>query len=126
MKSINEKSTSIRSFLGAKNYQESRQFYREMGYNEHIIDAKMSYFSVREGIGFYLQDYYVKEWCNNSMILLEIDDADECLQELKALGLDKKYKHVRFTDIKVSEHGREIFMHDPSGILWHFFEFRKG
>lgn len=125
MKSINQSATSIRTFIGAKDYKESRQFYSDMGYEEHVIDDKMSYFKVNQDLGFYLQDYFVKTWCHNSMVLLEIQDADECLRSLQELALDKKYKEVRFTDIKSSEHGREIFMHDPSGVLWHFYEFKK-
>jgi len=116
---------SIRSFLGAKNYGESRQFYKELGFKESVIDEKMSLFQVNNKLSFYLQDYYVKHWVNNSMIFLELEDVRLWEKEIKSKGLEGKYKYVRFTEIKNFEWGNEFFMHDPSGILWHFGEFNK-
>ena len=116
---------SIRSFIGARNYQESRNFYKELGFEEIELFHNMCLFKVNENLGFYLQDCYVKDWVDNSMLFLEVDDVEECEKGLLALGLDKRYKNVRFSDIKVEDWGRELFMHDPSGILWHFGEFNK-
>jgi hypothetical protein len=83
---------TIRTFIGAKNYDESRIFYQELGFEEVILSPKMSLFKVNENLGFYLQDYYVKKWCNNSMVFLEVDDVDECWNELHNKGLQEKYK----------------------------------
>jgi len=114
---------SIRTFIGAKNYEESRTFYKELGFEEVVILDNMCLFKVNENLGFYLQDYYVKKWCNNSMVFVEVDNVDICLNELISKGLQDKYKYVRFTEIKEFEWGRAFFMHDPSGILWHFGQF---
>ena len=75
---MNCKSKSLRTFIGAKNYEESTKFYRELGFEESVIDVKMSFFKVNENQGFYIQDYYVEEWINNSMLFLEVDDLDDC------------------------------------------------
>ncbi len=120
---IQSKTSSLRSFLGAKDYSISRQFYNELGFEESIIDAKMSLFQVSPQLSFYLQDYYVKDWVNNTMIFLEVDDLLACEQEIKSKNLEQKYKYVRFTEIKYMDWGDEFFMHDPSGILWHFGKF---
>ena len=114
---------SIRTFIGAKKFDESRTFYQELGFEEVVLFPNMSLFKVNEKLGFYLQDYYVKKWCNNSMVFLEVDDVDKCWEELYDKGLQDKYKYVRFTPIKQFDWGREFFMHDPSGILWHFGQF---
>ncbi len=82
----------------------------------------MSYFMIGNH-GFYLQDAYVKDWVDNTMIFLEVDDVERYHTELSALGLHDKYKLVRLSGIHNNDWGREIFMHDPSGILWHFGEF---
>ena len=116
-------SKSIRTFIGAMNYAESRQFYKELGFEEFEIGDKMCYFQVNEGLGFYLQDYYVKKWCDNSMVFLEVDDIDACWKDLHDRGLHKTYKNVKLTEIKNFDWGRECFMHDPSGVLWHFGQF---
>jgi catechol 2,3-dioxygenase-like lactoylglutathione lyase family enzyme len=118
-------SQSIRTFIGAKNYEESREFYRSLDFEEVVLSPKMCLFKVNEVLGFYLQDYYVKDWIDNSMVFLEVDDVEKCHADLLERGLDTKYKNVRFTDIKNLEWGRELFMHDPSGVLWHFGQFNK-
>jgi catechol 2,3-dioxygenase-like lactoylglutathione lyase family enzyme len=119
------KAKSIRAFIGAKNYQESREFYRAMGFEEIEIDKDMCLFSVSENLGFYLQDYYVKRWVDNSMLFLEVDDIEKCQKDLLERNLHNKYGNVRFTEIKQFDYGSELFMHDPSGVLWHFCQFKS-
>lgn len=114
---------TIRTFIGAKNYQESRAFYRDLDFEEVVISDKMCLFRVNENLGFYLQDYYVEEWVNNSMIFLEINDIEKCSEDLLSKGLQSKYNKVKLSEIKQFDWGRELFMHDPSGVLWHFCEF---
>ncbi|GAA4440502.1 glyoxalase [Pontibacter saemangeumensis] len=119
---MEHKARSIRPFIGAENFELSRSFYRDLGFLESVLAPDMSYFSA-QGLGFYLQDAYVRDWVDNSMIFLEVDDVDRYWNELLALDLTAKYKGVRLTPIRTYDWGRECFMHDPSGILWHFGEF---
>ena len=116
---------SIRTFVGAEDFQTSRSFYSELGFEESPIDKKMSFFRVNSSLGFYLQDYYVKEWCDNSMVLLEVHNVSEIRKSLIELEVERKYKNVKVSDIRKNEHGKQIFVHDPSGVLWHFFEFSQ-
>jgi len=116
---------SIRAFIGAENFGESRQFYKDLGFEESVISKDMSLFKVSDKLGFYLQDAYVKEWVDNTMIFLEVDDVDRYWSELQDLALEKKYKNVKLTPVRNDYWGRECFMHDPSGILWHFGEFSE-
>ncbi|WP_116106067.1 glyoxalase [Lewinella sp. IMCC34191] len=117
-------SKSIRAFIGAKDFSESRRFYRAMGFDEVVIDPKMSYFKVSRIIGFYLQDYYEKSWVDNSMLLLQVENFDDCYGELMGKDLPTAFPGVRFSDVKRHDWGRELDMLDPSGVLWHFAEFR--
>lgn len=118
-------SKAIRPFIGAKNYQESREFYKSIGFEEVVIGDKMCLFKVNENLGFYLQDFYVEDWIDNTMVFLEVDDIERCAEELSNKGLQGKFKGVRLTEIKQFDWGRELFMTDPSGVLWHFGEFTK-
>ncbi len=120
---MNYQCKNIRTFIGAKNYDESRCFYRELGFQEIELSDKMTLFKVNDDLGFYLQKYYVKKWVENSMVFLEVDDVDKCWDDLNKRGLHQKYKYVRLSEIKTFEWGRECFMHDPSGVLWHFCQF---
>ena len=122
---MEHKAKSIRPFIGARNFEVSRNFYRDLGFEESVLSHNMSYFRT-DRLGFYLQDAYVKDWIDNSMIFLEVDDVDRYMKELSALDLTSKYEGVRLTPIRKYDWGRECFMHDPSGILWHFGEFFNG
>ena len=122
---MNYRAKTIRTFIGSQDFKESSKFYRQLGFEEVIIGDKLSLFKVNENLGFYLQDYYVKKWVQNSMVFLEIDDIETCWLDLKERGLQNQYKFVRLSQIKEFEWGRECFLHDPSGVLWHFCEFKK-
>lgn len=113
---------SIRPFIGAKDFTLSRSFYRDLGFEELVITHNMSLFKTGT-TGFYLQDYYAKDWIENTMIFLEVKDAAYYWDELVALNLTAKYKEAKLTPIRVNDWGRECFLHDPAGNLWHFGEF---
>jgi hypothetical protein len=84
----------------------------------------MSLFQIGD-LAFYLQNAYVKDWVDNSMVFLEVADLDDCWRQLVALDLPRKFDGVRLSAIKDDDWGRECFLHDPSGILWHFGEFAR-
>lgn len=121
---MEHKAKSIRPFIGAENFEVSRSFYRDLGFQEKVLFPDMSYFST-DGLGFYLQNGYVKDWIDNLMIFLEVDDLERHWNELVALDLTSKYQRVKLTPIRNFPWGRECYLHDPSGILWHFGEFSK-
>ncbi len=113
---------SIRPFIGSENFEESRNFYKDLGFEEVILDTKLSVFKKQE-IAFYLQDAYVKDWIDNTMLFIEVEDVETFWQDLVSLNLTEKYKGVRLTPIRTMDWGKECFVHDPAGILWHFGEF---
>jgi len=117
------KTKSIRAFIGAENYTISRNFYLDLGFQEVIISSKMSYFKL-DSFGFYLQDSYLKDWIDNSMLFLEVENLEWHLEKIKDLKLEAKYKGVRLKGINYNDWGKEFFIYDPSGILWHIGEFK--
>jgi len=121
---INQQAKSIRAFIGARDFEVSRSFYQSLGFEETLISEKLSLFTIG-ALSFYLQDYYVKEWIENSMILLEVDDVDKYWSFLQQCELDKKYEGVRLIPVQENHWGRECLLIDPSGVLWHFAAFNK-
>lgn len=119
---MEHKAISIRPFIGAKNFDLSREFYKDLGFNETVLTPNMSLFKSKE-LGFYLQNAYVQEWVDNTMVFMEVENANVFYTELTGLNLTSKYEGVRLTPIRIEHWGRECFLHDPSGILWHFGEF---
>ena len=118
------KAISMRPFIGAKNFETSKSFYRDLGFEETVLGNDMSVFKTG-ALAFYLQNYYVKDWIDNTMIFLEVEDVDRCWKELLALDLPNKYEGVKLVPIRQDDWGRECFLHDPSGVLWHFGEFSR-
>ncbi len=121
---MEHKAKSIRPFIGAQDFELSRNFYRDLGFQESIISDTLSYFNTN-GLGFYLQKAYVKDWIDNSMIFMEVEDVDRYWKELQVLNLTSTYKNIKLVPICEYDWGRECFLHDPSGILWHIGEFSK-
>jgi hypothetical protein len=115
---------SIRPFIGAKDFDVSRSFYRDLGFEENVISHAMSYFKI-DRFGFFLQRAYVQDWIDNTMIFMEVEDVRRYWEELLALNLPAKYEGARYTGIRDYDWGRECFVHDPSGVLWHFGQFYK-
>ena len=120
---MNHVASSIRAFIGARDFEISRLFYKDLGFTETVLTNNMSVFRVTDTLCFYLQRAYVKDWIDNTMLFLEVDDVNRYYNELKLLALEKKYEQVRLSPIVVTDWGSECFLHDPSGILWHFGAF---
>jgi hypothetical protein len=113
---------SIRPFIGASSFALSRQFYTDWGFEEVVLSHNMSLFK-SGNFGFYLQDAYVKEWIDNTMVFLEVPNVAEYWNQLNALNLPARYETVRVVPLQSYDWGKECFVHDPSGILWHIGEF---
>jgi len=121
---MNHNAKSIRPFVGAKNFEVSRSFYRDLGFEETVLEGNMSVFK-SGNLVFYLQDYYNKDWVDNTMVFMEVDDVARFWNELTALNLLEKYPSVKLVPVRTLDWGKECFVHDPSGILWHFGEFNN-
>ena len=113
---------NIRPFIGAKHFEISKAFYKDLGFQEVALSTDMSLFKTGE-LAFYLQDAYVKEWIENTMIFIEVKNTQAYYEWLVSLNLAGKYKGVKLTPIRIEHWGKECFLHDPSGVLWHFGEF---
>jgi catechol 2,3-dioxygenase-like lactoylglutathione lyase family enzyme len=114
---MNHSIKSIRPFIGAKNFDLSRSFYSDLGFKETALGGNFSVFEMGN-FAFYLQDAYVKDWVDNTMIFLEVEDLDAFWAKLEALNLTTKYNEVKLIPIRDLHWGRVFFLHDPSGILW--------
>lgn len=113
---------SLRPFIGSKDFNVSRNFYRDLGFEEHVLSPDLSVFT--SGIiAFYLQNAYVKDWIDNTMVFMEVPDVEAFWNELLRLDLPSSYTGVRYTPIRTYDWGKECFVHDPCGILWHFGQF---
>jgi len=119
---MQHKAKSIRPFIGSENFETSRNFYSDLGFQEVVLAHNMSLFQ-NDTIGFYLQDAFVKDWIDNTMVFMEVEDVEQFWNNLVALNLTAKYPSAKLVPMKSYDWGKECFLIDPSGILWHFGTF---
>ena len=112
----------VRPFLGAKDFEISRDFYGTLGFRESKLSPQMSVFHNGD-VWFYLQRYYVKDWVDNTMLFLEVSNLEDQRIALIQGRLPDRFAGVRISEIQDNDWGREFFLHDPSGNLWHIGEF---
>lgn len=110
----------MRTFLPAKNFDESRKFYETLGFASTKLNDKS--FEMRLGSeAFFLQNFYVKEFADNFMMQMFVSDLDEWWDHISGLSLERKFDVVPARPPSLQPWGlRVAYVWDPSGVLWHF------
>ena len=113
---------NLRTFVAAKDYNHSRNFYKKLGFEETYHAEDLSVFRIGD-YSFYLQNYYNKDWAENTMLLLEVNDVDAFWEHLLSLNLEAAFPAIRMRKPMTEKWGRECHLVDPAGVLWHFASF---
>jgi len=74
-----------RPFLPAKDFAVSKDFYETLGF-EKLLDEDVAIFKAGSST-FILQNYYKKEWAENFMMQLMVDDLDAWWAHIDGLDL---------------------------------------
>lgn len=113
-----------RPFLPAKDFDLSKRFYETLGF-EKILDGDVAIFRAGSG-GFILQRHYQKDWAENFMMQLMVDDLDAWWKHIKALDLAARFGVPPPKAPAMQPWGLRIaYVVDPAGVLWHFAERRE-
>ncbi|WP_257668966.1 glyoxalase [Parapedobacter tibetensis] len=88
----------------SKDFDVSRSFYDALDFTQTVINGNLSLYE-RDGVSFYLQRYYVKEWLENTMLFVVVDDVHQFFQHLQELKLDQIYPSVKVLPIQKEEWG---------------------
>ncbi len=116
-------SESARAFLPAKDFDVSKDFYRALGF-ELLLDSDVAIFRVGAG-AFILQRYYQKDWAENCMMQLMVDDLDAWWTHIEALDLPGVFGVKPPRAPAIQPWGlRVAYVFDPCGVLWHIAERR--
>ncbi len=115
---------SARPFLPAKDFDASKSFYEALGFRK-LLDGDVAIFEVGD-TSFILQRYYKKEWAENCMMQLMVDDLDQWWTHIETLDLAKSFDVAPPKPPAMQPWGlRVAFLIDPTGILWHVAERRE-
>ena len=114
-----------RPFLPARDYALSKSFYEALGF-EKVLDEDVAIFEAGSS-GFILQRYYQKEWAENFMMQLMVDDLDAWWTHIQGLDLPGKFNVPPPKAPAMQPWGLRIaYVVDPSGVLWHIAQRRDG
>lgn len=114
----------VRPFIPAKEFELSKRFYEALGFVK-VLDGDVAIFNAGSG-GFILQNYYQKEWAENFMMQLMVDDLDAWWEHITALDLPGRFGVQPPKAPAMQPWGlRLAYIVDPSGVLWHVAERRQ-
>jgi catechol 2,3-dioxygenase-like lactoylglutathione lyase family enzyme len=114
-----------RPFLPARDFDLSRRFYEALGF-EKLVDGEVAIFGAGSG-GFILQRYYQKDWAENFMMQLMVDDLDAWWVHISGLDLPARFGVQAPKPPMMQPWGLRIsYVYDPSGVLWHVAQRREG
>ena len=114
-----------RPFVPARDFDVSKRFYEALGF-EKLLDADVAIFRMGQG-GFLLQRYYQKDWAENFMMQLMVDDLDAWWRHIQSLDLPGRFGVAPPKAPAMQSWGLRIaYVFDPSGVLWHVAQRRPG
>ena len=125
MKTVPTGTERMRPFVPAKDFDLSKRFYETLGF-EKVLDDEVAIFNAGSG-GFILQRYYQKDWAENFMMQLMVDDLNAWSVHINALDLPSRFGVQPPKPPAVQPWGLRIaYVFDPCGVLWHVAERREG
>lgn len=122
--SVNLDIHDVRPFIGSKDFDQSRDFYQALGWSVGYDSEDLRVMTLGTH-SFYLQKYYHKSWCNNTMLHVSVFDVDAWYEKVSiAFETHKLHKKGRLGEtIEDRDYGRTFFVWDPAGVLVHFTQF---
>jgi predicted enzyme related to lactoylglutathione lyase len=115
----------VRPFMPAKDVDVSKRFYETLGFDK-VLDSEVVIVNAGSG-GFILQRHYQKEWAENFMMQLMVDDLDAWWTHIVTLDLAKQFGVPAPKAPAMQPWGLRIaYVVDPSGVLWHVAQRREG
>jgi len=112
---------SLEPFVpSGSNFEGSKQFFQELGFTVKWDAGDYVGFE-KDGCKFILQKYNNKEFAENFMISVKIDNADAFWKEVSEKKLPEKFG-IRINQPAQMPYGREVNIIDLAGVCWHFVE----
>ena len=118
--------TDLKAFVPARDIELSKTFYVDLGFainwsNDQIAELQIGSFR------FLLQKFYVAEHAGNFMMSLAVEDADAWWEHIQKLEFPERYSGIMCKPPQMQPWGlRVLYLSDPTGVLWHITDMRKG
>lgn len=111
--------SDLRGFVPARDFALSKDFYQALGCVLEWSDDNLALFRLGAS-RFYLQPYYVKDWAENSMLHIGVQDAARCHADIAGLLESGRFAPARVAAPRHEPYGALVaYVWDPSGVLLH-------
>jgi hypothetical protein len=112
---------SLEPFVpSGSNFEGSKQFFLELGFNI-TWDAGDYIGFEREACKFILQKYDNREFAENLMISVKVDNVIEFWKSVVEKNLVEKFG-IKISPPAQQPYGKEVNVIDIAGVCWHFVE----
>lgn len=112
--------SDIKPFIGSRNFEESRDFYVALGWKINFDAGNLAELELGK-CRFFLQDYYQREWCENSMLHITVENAEAWFRHATAVLGARSYGAARVKAPEMQDYGALVtHVWDPVGVLLHF------
>lgn len=112
---------SLEPFVpSGSNFEGSKKLFLELGFTINWDAGGYTGFE-RDGCKFILQQYDNKEFAENFMVSVKIDNAEEFWKFLVEKKLTERFG-IKITAPTGQPYGKEVNLIDMAGVCWHFVE----
>lgn len=120
-KLLRMKFLSLEPFVpSGSNFEGSKQLFQALGFNI-AWDAGDYVGFERDGCKFILQQYDNKDFAENFMISVKIDNAVEFWKSVTEKNLAERFA-IKIGKPTDQPYGKEVNVIDMAGVCWHFVE----
>ena len=106
----------LKPYVPAKDFALSRRFYAALGFHETPGWGGTADFELG-GHAFRLQDYHVKDWANNFMFVLGVDDVDAWHHRAQEMLASGDFPGMRVKPPEPVDDSTVLHIWDPTGVL---------
>jgi catechol 2,3-dioxygenase-like lactoylglutathione lyase family enzyme len=111
----------LKVYMPAKDFDESKRFYTALGFKMSEGWGGTADFELN-GNTFRLQDYYVKDWADNFMVVMGVDDVEAWHQHVRRIADSVGFDNVRIKEPENIDDSLVLHVVDPSGVLLVFVQ----
>jgi len=107
----------IKAFVPSKDFELSKQFYVDIGFELKSVGGGVAYFSVGNS-SFLLSSFYKKEHADCFTMHILVESADDWWESIKSSKVEESY-NIKLGEPNDREWGiRDFTLIDPSGVQW--------
>lgn len=110
----------LKVFVPTRDHARSIEFYQALGWTcnwrvDGLAELELA------GVRLYFQDFYAKEWADNFMIYIDVDDVDAWYERARDIVDSGRFEGTRAKPLALQPHGDIVAnVWDPCSVLLHF------